>query len=252
MTDKPRILIAGETWVTTSTHVKGFDSFSTSSFGEGYSYLKAALERGGFEVDVIENHVAALRFPTTVDELGKYSMLILSDIGANTLLLTPKTWREAKPTENRLHVIADFVRRGGGLAMIGGYLTFTGIEAKGFWRNTPVEQVLPVRLSQSDDRSERPEGISPEVVDPNHPILKNVQGEWPRLLGYNRVSLAPEAKLLATIGPDPLLAIGEAGEGRAVAFTSDCSPHWCPTEFVAWPGYDALWRDLCRWAARVS
>jgi uncharacterized membrane protein len=46
MTGK-RILIVGETWFTTATHTKGFDSFTTTSFGEGYSILTAALEAGG-------------------------------------------------------------------------------------------------------------------------------------------------------------------------------------------------------------
>ena len=31
---KGRILIAGETWVTTAMHTKGFDTFVTTTFGE--------------------------------------------------------------------------------------------------------------------------------------------------------------------------------------------------------------------------
>jgi uncharacterized membrane protein len=249
MTEKPKILIVGETWITNSTHTKGFDSFSTAHFGEGYSYLKAALERGGFAVEIIENHVAALKFPTEIADLQEYSTIILSDIGANTLLLAPRTWREAKPAANRLQLIADYVRGGGGLIMVGGYLTFTGIEAKGFWRNTPVEEVLPVRLSAADDRSEHPEGVSAEVVDGAHPILKGVEGPWPSLLGYNRVTLAKDARLVATICGDPLIATAETGKGRTAVFTSDCSPHWCPAEFIAWRGYDAVWQNLCAWTS---
>jgi uncharacterized membrane protein len=177
MSDKPKVLIVGETWITHSTHTKGFDSFSTASFGEGYSYLKAALERGGFDVDVIENHVAATKFPAALRGLLPYSTIILSDIGANTLLLTPQTWRQAEPTANRLQLIADYVQNGGGLVMIGGYLTFTGVEAKGFWKDTPVEAVLPVRLFPYDDRSEHPEGIVAKVTDAAHPILADVAGE---------------------------------------------------------------------------
>ncbi len=250
MSHAKKALIVGETWVTTATHTKGFDSFVTSSFGEGYSYLKAALERGGFEVSVIENHVAATQFPSTLAELQKYSTIILSDIGANTLLLAPATWRQYEIAPNRIALLADYVKAGGGLIMVGGYLTFTGIEAKGFWRNTPVEDVLPVTLSAFDDRSEHPEGVSPEVTKADHAIVAGVSGRWPALLGYNRVSLRADAELVATIGGDPLIATRQVGAGRTAVFTSDCSPHWCPPPFIAWPGYDAVWQGLVRWTSR--
>src|SRR3990172_6529599 len=44
------VLIAGESWMTHSIHVKGVDSFTTSSYEEGVGYLRAALEGGDFEV----------------------------------------------------------------------------------------------------------------------------------------------------------------------------------------------------------
>ena len=244
---QPRILIVGETWVTHSTHIKGFDSFTTSSLGEGYSFLKAALEGGGFAVDVITNHDAPLAFPAEAAGLAGYAAVILSDIGANTLLLTRDTWTSHRPTANRVQLIADYVRRGGGLIMVGGYLTFMGIEGKGAWRGTAVEDVLPVRMLPHDDRCERPEGVAGRSVAPEHEVLAGVDGAWPVLLGYNRVTLADGAELLATVGDDPLLAVGHAGAGRTAVFTSDCSPHWCPREFIAWPGYAAMWRNLCRW-----
>jgi len=243
-----KVLIVGETWITTSTHTKGFDSFTTSSFGEGYSYLKAALERRGFEVDVIENHVAATQFPDDLAGLKRYQTIILSDIGANTLLLTPATWRQYKIVPNRLRLIADYVRDGGGLIMVGGYLTFTGVDAKGFWRQTPVEDVLPVTMSPFDDRSEHPEGLVAEIVMQDHPVLAGVPRPWPALLGYNRVALRDEAELIATIDGDPLIALRTIGAGRTAVFTSDCSPHWCPPDFcAAWPGYDTLWGNLVGW-----
>jgi uncharacterized membrane protein len=245
-----KILIAGETWFTTATHTKGFDSFTTTTFGEGYSYLQAALEASGYEVDVIENHVAPTRFPDTVEALQQYSTIILSDIGANTLLLHPNTWLRAESTPNKLDAIAGYVKAGGGLIMVGGYLTFTGIEAKGCWKDTVVEACLPVRLMATDDRREHPEGITGAIVKADHPIVKGVDGPLPKLLGYNRVTLAQGADLLATIGSDPLLAVTEAGAGRTAAFMSDCSPHWCPMDFVNWPGYRSLWSNLCAWTGR--
>ncbi len=247
-----RVLIAGETWTTHSVHTKGFDSFSTSSFGEGYSLLKSALEGGGFAVDVIENHVASERFPSQLAALRDYGTLILSDIGANTLLLSDATWRLGQRSVNRLELIADYVRSGGGLVMVGGYLTFMGIEGKGCWRATAVEDVLPVTMQPHDDRVEHPQGISPKATAAAHALLAGIDGEWPALLGHNRVMARETASVLATIGGDPLLAAGTAGQGRSVAFTSDCGPHWCPSEFVAWPGYAALWRNICGWAGQSA
>jgi uncharacterized membrane protein len=246
-----KVLIAGETWFTTAVHTKGFDSFTTTTFHEGYSFLKAALEASGYEVDVIENHVAPTQFPDSAEGLAKYSTVILSDIGANTLLLHPNTWLRSDRSSNKLHAIADYVKAGGGLVMVGGYLTFTGIEAKGCWKGTVVEECLPVRLMATDDRCEHPEGAVGEIAQPSHPVFSGVQGALPALLGYNRTSLAPGAELLATIGGDPLIAVAEAGKGRSAVFTSDCSPHWCPPDFVNWQGYQKLWSNLCGWTGRL-
>ncbi len=38
------ILIAGESWITHIIHVKGFDSFTTSTGEEGVHWLGAALD----------------------------------------------------------------------------------------------------------------------------------------------------------------------------------------------------------------
>jgi uncharacterized membrane protein len=54
--------------------------------------------------------------------------------------------------------------------MIGGYLTFQGIDGRGRWHGTPVEEVLPVTIQAIDDRMEVPEGFNPVVVN-DHPLL---------------------------------------------------------------------------------
>ena len=65
------VLIAGESWSTTSIHVKGFDSFTTVAYEEGVDALRGALVSAGHEVTFMPNHVAAVDFPYTVDELGR-------------------------------------------------------------------------------------------------------------------------------------------------------------------------------------
>jgi uncharacterized membrane protein len=248
MSENRRVLLAGESWVSTTTHVNGFDSFTTSTYAEGADDLRAALAAGGFEVDFLPNHVAPTQFPSSAEALDGYGCVILSDIGTNTLLLAPATWERGERTPNRLELLSAYVHHGGGLIMVGGYLTFQGIEGKGKWAGSPVESVLPVTLQTGDDRVERPEGIEPRIVG-DHPIVAGLDARWPVVLGYNRVTPRAEAAVLARVGEDVLLACQQVGRGRTVAYTTDCGPHWCPPPFVAWPGYQRLWQQMVGWAA---
>jgi uncharacterized membrane protein len=247
-----RILIAGESWTVHSIHQKGFDSFTTTEYAEGVRWLRTALEAGGWEVTYQPAHVAAREFPFTPNELAQYDCVILSDIGANTLLLHPDTFTRSKVLPNRLTAIRDYVSGGGGLVMVGGYLTFQGIDAKGQYAGSPIEEALPVTLSRHDDRVEVPQGVAPLVADQAHPIVTGLTGEWPALLGYNRITAKPHADLVAQVGEDPLIVAGTFGTGRSVAFASDCGPHWAPPPFVEWEGYGRLWTQLCNWAGNVA
>ena len=249
MDSKSKILIAGESWTVHSIHQKGFDSFTTTEYAEGVKWLKDALDSGGYDIEYQPAHVAATDFPSTLEELNIYDCVVLSDIGTNTLLLHPETFGSSRALPNRLEVIADYVRHGGGLVMIGGYLTFQGIDAKARYRGTPVEDVLPVMIDSLDDRSEQPQGIKPVVVDVNHPIVRGIETEWPILLGYNRVTPKDDSSLIVTVGHDPLVVASSIGKGRSVAFTSDCGPHWAPPAFVEWIGYAKLWQQIIGWAS---
>jgi uncharacterized membrane protein len=249
---QPKVLIAGESWTVHSIHQKGFDSFTTTEYAEGAGWLKAALADAGWDITYQPAHVAARDFPATRDALAAFDCIILSDIGANTLLLHPDTFVRSKVLPNRLSAIRDYVREGGGLVMVGGYMTFQGIEAKAQYAGTAVEEALPVTLSRFDDRVERPQGVEPAVSDENHAIAAGLGSAWPGLLGYNRVTPKPGAAVVATVGADPLIVAGSFGKGRGVAFTSDCGPHWAPPPFVEWAGYRRLWAQMAAWAAGRS
>ena len=99
-----------------------------------------------------------------MEELKTYSCVILSDIGANTLMLPSQTFTKSIKMPDRTKVIRDYVMDGGALLMIGGYLTFSGVDAKGKWHDTAVQEVLPVEVLTVDDRMEHCDGISPVVV----------------------------------------------------------------------------------------
>jgi uncharacterized membrane protein len=243
-----RVLLCGESWVTHSLHIKGVDSFTTSSYVEGADHLRAALQAGGVQVDYLPGHQVPAQFPAPPPQRADYTAVILSDIGANSILLAPQTFERSEPAPDRLAAIEQYVRHGGGLLMIGGYLSFAGIEGKARYHGTPVEDALPVLISPTDDRVERPQGATPRPDQPAHPVLRDVpDGPWPDLLGYNRVTPRPEAQVLARCGDDPLIACWQYHDGRSAVFTSDCAPHWAPPTFMAWPGYAALWPALIGW-----
>ena len=159
---------------------------------------------------------------------------------------------------NRLQLIHDYVLAGGGLAMVGGYYSFQGINGAARYRATPVEQVLPVRIHPYDDRVEIPQGFSAELVQTEHPLLAGLDQDWPLLLGINelRLKTAPEVELLAKLpdaeGGHPLLAVGRFGRGRSLAWASDMGPHWAPQPFVDWPGYARLWRQALAWLSHQA
>lgn len=242
-----RVMVVGESWITNRTHYKGFDNFTDAMIETGIGPLRGALEDGGHEVLWMPAHDAQESFPLEREGLSGVDVLILSDIGANTLLLHPDTFLHGKPTPNRLALIRDWTRDGGALVMCGGYYSFGGINAGAFYHRTPVEEALPVSISPYDDRVESPEGAVADVRRPDHPILEGMEVEWPVLLGYNRVEAKPGASVLVEAGGDPLLVCGEYGSGRTLAWTSDIAPHWCPDPFTGWEGYARIWNQMVDW-----
>ncbi|WP_130805843.1 glutamine amidotransferase [Senegalia massiliensis] len=244
-----RILFAGETWFTHTLHVKGFDSFTTSSYGEGIKWIKEALEEGGNEVVHVPNHKVQEDFPYTLEELKEYDLVILSDIGSNTLLLPDSTFVKSEKNPDRCELIKEYVMDGGAFIMIGGYMAFTGIDAKSRYGETAIKDVLPVKCLEKDDRVELPQGITP-VIEKEHEILNGVDNNWPHFLGYNKTIAKEDATVLATIGNDPFIAVAEYGKGKSAVFTSDCAPHWGPTEFVEWKYYNKFWNNLIDWVTK--
>jgi|SRR5271165_1540642 len=247
-----KVLLAGESWISMSTHLKGFDFFSSTYYATGGDFLIAALSSAGMKVTHQPSHDAAKSFPLELSQLQEYEVVILSDIGANTLLLPPQVSLEGKRVPNRLELLKEYVARGGGLVMAGGYLSFQGIYGSARYHRTPIEEVLPVSLLPTDDRIEKPEGVIPCVTRKDHPITKGIDQIWPYLLGFNEVKAKKDAEVLATVGEYPLLVTGSFGKGRTVAWTSDVGPHWCPKDFVDWPGYTQLWRQIIAWAALIT
>jgi uncharacterized membrane protein len=240
------VLIAGETWVTHKVELKGFSTYSTGSYAVGLTELVDGLRAHGHEVSHIPNHEAVEAFPWALAELEPFDVVVLSDISADTIQLHPACTERGERTPDRLRVLSEHVRLGRGLLMVGGYMSFSGFEGKARYQSTPLAPVLPVQLLGHDDRVEAPEGVTPEVRMP-HAVLEGIGEDWPYFLGYNRLIAKGGADVLMTVGDDPFLVLGAAGEGRTAAFASDCSPHWGSPAFLAWPDYGRFWSQLVSW-----
>lgn len=244
-----RVLIAGESWITQATHIKGVDSFTVSSYVEGVGPLRDALTRGGHEPVHLPAHDVPDHFPLSSEALGHYDVVVLSDIGANSLLLPRAVMEDSQTRPNRLALLADWVRGGGGLLMIGGYFSFNGLDGRARFGGTPVESILPVTCVPGDDRREAPEGVRPQLTTPGHAAVGGLdEVEWPMLLGWNRTESRDDADQLASVADDPLVVVRQVDAGRSAVFTSDCAPHWATPAFCQeWEGYTTLFCGLVEW-----
>jgi uncharacterized membrane protein len=241
------VLLAGETWISEATHYKGFDSFTSVTFHSGADDYIAALNAHNITVRHMAAHDVPQQFPSSANELSAYDVIVLSDIGANSFQLPPETWLEGKASPDRLQTLAQWVKDGGALMMAGGYLSFQGFQARANFARSAVAEVLPVTMSDFDDRAEASSGAAVKGVSDSLGAL--ISSDAPALLGYNRVEAKPDATLHATVGGDVLIATGEYGSGRSLVWTSDIGPHWCPTPFVKWSGFAPLMAGMIQWLA---
>src|SRR5205814_9884477 len=104
----------------------------------GGAPLAAALERFA-ELRYLRNHEAATQLPDRPEDLAAYDVILFSDVGADTLLLHPETL-QSKIRPNRLRSVEQYVARGGGFAMIGGWMSFGGFAGHGRYHRTAIEE----------------------------------------------------------------------------------------------------------------
>jgi uncharacterized membrane protein len=233
--------------------VSGSDVFTLKGeYHDSGRPVEAALARDADDVVRIPSDRVKDLFPEKLEDLQRFDAVLLGDVGSDTFLLHPGMYVSGDPQIDRLHLIASYVAGGGGLVMIGGYLSFSGYRGMAGYSRSPLAAVLPVRMREGDDRRERPDGVLPASSETLHPILSGIDRDWPPLLGYNAVEAKEGTDILATVDASPLIVAGVHGQGRSVAFTSDFAPHWASADFRAWKHYPTLILNIARWAASAG
>ena len=138
--------------------------------------------------------------------------------------------------------IVERIADGAGLIMIGGWESFHGVG--GDWDGTPIGDKLPVEIADTDDRvnCDHPVLVAKTA---SHPAVDGLPWEErpPLIGGFNRVTAKADANVLLEARhfkanrngevfqfepteSDPLLVVGEYGQGRVAALTTDVAPHW--------------------------
>lgn len=234
------VFLAGESWTSVTFEVKGANVICDSTYEEAAEYLVAALETAGATVDFQPCHIAVEQFPRTPEELDAYDLVLLSDIGADSLQLTAQVAAGSTDVD-RCELLAEYVANGGALGMIGGYMSFAGKGGRARYAQTALADVLPVEIGRTDDRVEAPSGAQPRSTDELPAEMPDV---WPHILGYNRLKADPEATVWATVDEEPLVVVGDYGSGSAIAVATDCAPHWAPETFLEWEFLPTLWAAL--------
>ncbi|HLQ63591.1 MAG TPA: glutamine amidotransferase [bacterium] len=240
-----------------SVEVKGFQLHNwAKAFIEG-------LERGkDIQVTQLPSWDVYSSFPRRLEDLKKYDVVIIEEVEADIFYFypefySPDTWTspEILVLPNRLELLREFIAGGGGLLMVGGWLSFQGRFGHGVWHGTPVEEALPVVFQATDDRVETPHGATVSIKNRTHPVMRGIAWDkFPPLLGYNRATARPAVQVLATVrsGPrgldDPLIVVREYERGRTMVFSSDTTPHW-GVNFMKWGGYQQFWRQATQWLA---
>ena len=136
--------------------------------------------------------------------------------------------------------------------MIGGYMSFQGIQARARFKGTAIEEILPVSMAQGDDRQEVPEGADLTCVPDAHPILQGLPEQWPYILGYNKLIAKDGAEVLVSFDTDPIIAVGTYGSGRTMAYATDCAAHWAPAAMTEWAYYHQLWNNIAGWLTKLD
>jgi uncharacterized membrane protein len=187
--------------------------------------------------------------------LAEYDIVVFSDVEAKNFQLAPDFFDRARMGKepltfpDRIRLTNEAVQRGLRVMFLGGWLSFNGEIGKGGWGRTGLREILPVECLDYDDLRESTEGFTAQAAQSGHPVLQGLDlATLPPILGYNIVRERAGCPVVARWSPtgDPMVAVGQFGKGKTLAYMSDPAPHW-GCNFVYWDGYAQFWLNACRW-----
>ncbi|MCP5100573.1 MAG: hypothetical protein GY943_33915 [Chloroflexi bacterium] len=225
---------------------KGLDMYYYGRF------LKSALESTG-EHEVTD--VATWDFyklgPGEYEAiLDTYDVIIFSDVEAKNFQLAPSFFDRSKfgkailTFPDRVRLTVEAVEAGKRMMFLGGWLSFAGEQGKGGWHRTRLREILPVRCLEHDDLVENTEGFT-AVLQPGHNHFQTIDFDtFHPILGYNEVKPREGCDVLLAVKEtgDPLVSVGQFGQGKVLAYMSDPAPHW-GCNFIYWDQYPQFWLD---------
>jgi uncharacterized membrane protein len=142
-----------------------------------------------------------------------------------------------------VRLTVEAVLAGKRMMFLGGWLSFTGEMGKGGWNRMRLREVLPVSCLDYEDLVESTEGFTASPTAAGAAAFAGLDfSTFPPILGYNKVLPRPGCDVLLTAPEtgDPLVAAGQFGQGKTLAYMSDPAPHW-GCNFIFWEHYQEFW-----------
>jgi uncharacterized membrane protein len=198
--------------------------------------------------------LALIHFPVDelfTEHLSSFDAVILQDIDAVRYRLA-----------GHLARLAAYVQLGGGLIMVGGPSSFAG----GNYAGTELDAILPVEQPQ-DDKAFDAKPFVPRYTEAGHaaevtrPLRELLGDSLPEMVGTNFLGQPRPGTIVLWEHPElqvagknmPVLALGEAGDGRTIALSVDSTHRLAFSPMaatVAGRAYGALWDGLLGWLMR--
>ena len=211
-------------------------------------------------VFIPDNQLSLIPFPAQnifLRDISQFDLFILENFSAQKFNL-PAVYLES---------LANYVKKGGALLILGGPNAFS----QGGYKNTPLEELLPVRLS-----AQIPDFISelftPRPISWEHPLVnlysdpnfsKTIWKNLPQLKGFGLFSALQPNSSPVLIDPNqkmpsgdplPILAVRKFGQGRVMVISANSLWRWKLQNAEKAQGrnfYDRFWSRVIEYMTRT-
>jgi uncharacterized membrane protein len=176
-------------------------------------------------------------FPETPEKLFTHNLLVFCDVDATSFTLRQK------------RMIVEYVKRGGGLLILGGHKSFE----RGGIRDSLFEELLPVTCAGGDlpPLKHSPAGAL-LTKGADHPLNAYLDlSAQPACYYQHLFTPRPGAVTVLAAGDAPAVVAGRYGQGRVACVGLTClgDPPEGQTPFWTWSAWTMFLRDLVWWTA---